>query len=474
MFFFDFNESTLRDSIAFETYVYNAIKLYLQEQNKTILIRESEDYDAILPEGIDEIEGPVYLEIKYFNSPGKNVYFQSIMSFSGRMNKVDNGNVLLILGTNVSEYSINSMKTIFCGRCNKNIEIWTLDVFNEKTKKYREEDFTEIKNPNTLVIDAAINKERDIQTEKSTRDLLINGLKNKYDNQEVVLFLGAGVSIESGIPLWGDLVNNLLAKMIVNRLKESKLSEEKLNKIISLASNNQEASSITQMRYIRSAFDTNEYNKLVHDALYSNNIKINSGLLKALSLLCAPTRTKVGIRGIVTYNFDDILEKRLKKDKIETVTIYDEHGESSPEKLSIFHVHGYMPHNKFDDIENPQLIFSEEDYHKVYTDAYCWSNIVQLNYLRENTCLFIGCSLNDPNLRRLLDVAARGTEKPKHYAIMKRPKIMNSKDIDKEDVLLYKQIDMGIKEKSFSSMGLNIIWVDEYKEIVDILKYIKK
>ena len=118
MFFFDFNESTLRDSIAFETYVYNAIKLYLQEQNKTILIRESEDYDAILPEGIDEIEGPVYLEIKYFNSPGKNVYFQSIMSFSGRMNKVDNGNVLLILGTNVSEYSINSMKTIFCGRCN--------------------------------------------------------------------------------------------------------------------------------------------------------------------------------------------------------------------------------------------------------------------------------------------------------------------------------------------------------------------
>ncbi len=230
--------------------------------------------------------------------------------------------------------------------------------------------------------------------------------------------------------------------MISNKLKASKISENQLNEIISLASSNQEGSSITQMRYIRSAFDNDEYNSFVHDALYSNKVKLKSKLLQSLSSLCTPTRTSIGVKGIVTYNFDDVMERRLKRDKIEYNTIYNEQGASSPEKLSIFHVHGYLPHKKCDEVENPQLIFSEEDYHKVYTDAYCWSNIVQLNYLRENTCLFIGCSLNDPNLRRLLDVASRGIEKPKHYAFMKKPTINGRAGIHKQDVDLYRQIDM--------------------------------
>jgi len=66
------------------------------------------------------------------------------------------------------------------------------------------------------------------------------------------------------------------------------------------------------------------------------------------------------------------------------------------------------------------LIFSEEDYNKIYSDAYSWSNLAQLNSFRDNTCLFIGCSLTDPNLRRLLDVAARSGEKPRHYAFLKK------------------------------------------------------
>lgn len=468
------DDNTLTGSIAFETYVIEAMDKYLEAQEKTAIIKDQYDFvDAVLPDGIDDISGPVYLEIKYFNLPGKSVYFQSILKFAESMQKIDDGSILLIIGTNVTDKSIESMKSLFHSRCNKRIEIWTLDYFDEKTKEYRNGNFIDIKNPNSIVVDDAINNPKSSNDSKKTQEMLLDSLKKKYDNQEIALFLGAGVSIDSGIPLWNDLLNSLLAKMISYKLKDSTLSEDQLNKFITLASANQDGSSITQMRYIRNAFENEEYNRIVHDALYEKKTKLNTKLLVALSSLCTPSRTKIGIKGIVTYNFDDIMERRLKKDKVDFNTIYNEQGISTPDRISVFHVHGFLPHHKVDEVENPQLIFSEEDYHKVYTDAYCWSNIVQLNYLRENTCLFIGCSLNDPNLRRLLDVASRGNDKPRHFAFMKRPSIKPVKGISKQDIELYKQIDISIRNNCYSSMGINIIWVDDYKEITDILLWIK-
>lgn len=474
MNFVNSDDNTLTDSIAFETYVIEAMDKYLEAQKKTAIIKNQYDFvDAVLPDGIDDILGPVYLEIKYFNLPGKSIYFQSIIRFADAMQKIDDGNILFVIGTNVTDKSLESMKSLFHSRCDKNIEIWTLDFFEEKTKKYRNRNFFDIKNPHSIVVDDAINNPKSSYDSKKAQNMLLDSLKKKYDNQEIALFLGAGVSIDSGIPLWDDLLNSLLAKMISYRLKDSTLSENQLNMIISLASANQDGTSITQMRYIRSAFENEEYNRIVHDALYEKKVKLNTKLLVALSSLCTPSRTKIGIKGIVTYNFDDIIERRLKKDKVDYNTIYNEQGVSTPERLSVFHVHGFLPQHKVEEVENPHLIFSEEDYHKVYTDAYCWSNIVQLNYLRENTCLFIGCSLNDPNLRRLLDVASRGNEKPRHFAFMKKPSIKSIKGINKQDIELYKQIDISIRNNCYSSMGINVIWIDDYKEITDILRWIK-
>ena len=106
----------------------------------------------------------------------------------------------------------------------------------------------------------------------------------------------------------------------------------------------------------------------------------------------------------------------------------------------MYHVHGYLPSNFLEESKEPNLIFTEEDYHRVYRDSYSWSNLAQLSALRENTCLFIGCSLTDPNLRRLLDVAARNGENPRHYAFLKKNKIKetrNGERVNKEILELY-------------------------------------
>ena len=472
-FFFDEDNNSRVTYLAFETYVLDTLQKYANSQGKRLITYNDNNlFDACLPDGIDNIEGPLNVEIKYFNTEKKNVYFQSLLPLAQKINESEEEALLLILGADFKEKSIASMLNLITTKTSRRIFIWTLPVFNEKTREYRDGNFDSCTNPNMVLVDAAINNKTSENDLKNARQSILDSLKMKYQNEELALFLGAGVSFDSGIPLWGDLINDLLAKMIASRFKESKMQPEELSKVIDIAYKNQENSSITQMRYIRSAFDNTMYNNLVHDALYSNKPKINTGLLNAISSICAPTRNHIGVQGIVTYNFDDLIERRLKKDNIAVNSIYDDNGCTNNSALSIFHVHGFLPKDFEEDISH-ELIFSEEDYHRVYRDAYCWSNLVQLNYLREKSCLFIGCSLSDPNLRRLLDVASRNNEKPRHFALLRRPQIEKTEGLSKHDIETYRKIDMSIKEKCFSMMGINVIWIDDFKEIREILKWIK-
>src|SRR5690606_21315200 len=94
----------------------------------------------------------------------------------------------------------------------------------------------------------------------------------------------------------------------------------------------------------------------------------------------------------------------------------------SRDELSIYHVHGFLPRDRsgYDGLEKSTLVFSEEGYHELFTDPYHWSNLVQLNLLRETRVLMIGLSLTDPNLRRLLEIAGRRNGPGRHYAFLRR------------------------------------------------------
>jgi len=88
--------------------------------------------------------------------------------------------------------------------------------------------------------------------------------------------------------------------------------------------------------------------------------------------------------------------------------------------------------------------------------------LVQLNKLNENTCLFIGLSLTDPNLRRLLDVANRkkGNSNPGHYIIKKSPSANVAID----------SVARILEEQDAKNLGLNLIWVEDYNEIPKFLE----
>jgi hypothetical protein len=65
-------------------------------------------------------------------------------------------------------------------------------------------------------------------------------------------------------------------------------------------------------------------------------------------------------------------------------------------------------------------VFSEDEYHAEYSDPYKWSNMTQMSLLGRYPGLFVGLSLEDPNIRRLIDVTHRQYPENANYAILPR------------------------------------------------------
>ncbi|WP_199699438.1 MULTISPECIES: SIR2 family protein [Alcanivorax] len=126
------------------------------------------------------------------------------------------------------------------------------------------------------------------------------------------------------------------------------------------------------------------------------------------------------------------------------------------------------------------MVFSEEGYHQIYGEAYHWSNLVQLASLKETTCLMVGLSLSDPNLRRLLEIAAKSLDRPRHYAFMQRIglekfKKESGRNVVRAPVSISKRFldrHHSLNEEVMRELGVNVIWYEEYDEIPRILQKI--
>jgi len=122
-----------------------------------------------------------------------------------------------------------------------------------------------------------------------------------------------------------------------------------------------------------------------------------------------------------------------------------------------YHVHGYLPRSGRIPADS-EMVFSEDAYHSQFIDPFSWSNLIQLTKLTQNTCLFVGISLTDPNMRRLLDVAWRKNhDKKRSHYIIKRNPFLSDGVLDEVSKLL--------EEQDANALGLNVAWVKEWHEI---------
>ena len=303
-----------------------------------------------------------------------------------------------------------------------------------------------------------------------------------YKNKGIVLFLGSGISNDVGIPLWDTLISNLLVEMISEKLAEKSIVIDTLERdaILRKLKTENDATPQLQARYIRTGLGEN-FIRIISKTLYENFKKPNDHWpesFEILSQLCLPRRgNRGGVRAVVTYNFDDVFEKVLTEKGIDCVSIYREPDIPSQDELGIYHVHGFLPHEIKDDeqLSKSLLVFSEEGYHSLLLNPYSWQNIIQLNFLRESTCVMVGLSINDSNLRRLLAISASNSEYPRHFVILPRTVFDYSSSTVREDAYYsFTNVNEELREKSYQELGLNTIWADGIDEVPRILAHLKK
>lgn len=459
-------------AMAFERIVISVLKDYAQSIGKPIEPSPASrdlGYDAIMPSGIRDTDQKTYIAVKLSLRAER---------LSPQLNQIPpDGQLLIIICDTISQQDKQELQAAVRKLCPCAVLIWDCNDLVKETGC--ELDFTEyLATPKKALVEDVIRNTPSREEKEQIKAARIRSLKEQYQSENVTLFLGAGVSISAGLPLWSTLIHQMFISMVYDKLGgEEALTDAEKGAISQLAAKNQESTPLTQVRYISSALEPDDFRRIMRGSLYGGAVKLEADrLLTSIATLSKPIRTHKGLKSIVTYNFDDLLEQKLSKKEIGYHIISREKDIPDPNMLNIYHVHGYLPYQEDNSIDSGMtLVFSEEDYHELYRDVYSWSNLTQLNAFRETTCLFVGCSLEDPNLRRLLDVYRRSCDNPRHYAILKRKTLEGTdkiQGISPEKLQKYRETDDNIRDNYFASIGINVIWVDDFDEIPNILTQI--
>jgi len=292
---------------------------------------------------------------------------------------------------------------------------------------------------------------------KSTNGLLINELKIKLKQSDVTLVLGSGVSRSAGLPDW----KGLLEKLVQSQGDDECPNNRDFEKLYDSLSH----SSIRMASYIEQLHfkdDSKAMIRRMREILYEKGTDLQSPLTRQICSLIEKYNQQV--RSVITYNYDNLIERGLDNLGLEYLTVYQNNRQDDRHKLPIYHVHGHIAPNNSEMENVSDIVFTESSYHEKYTNVYHWSSVEQLHAFERNTCLFIGLSMDDPNMRRLLEIASRNAEELYHYAILLRPKENKQSGVGCAD-------DITIRERLLQSFGINIIWYEDetHEEVVDIL-----
>lgn len=312
---------------------------------------------------------------------------------------------------------------------------------------------------------------------KTARQEIIKNAQDVIAQSNNVLFLGAGVSMSANMPSWKDLLKGLMGE--VKQLKTTTL--EAFKELSSHVLEECGDSNLIMGRYLQTAISLYNnkavFSELIQKYLYNENN--TSPLLMNLARIVQHKK----VNEVITYNFDDLLEQNLVKlnltDSIDFTAISKDAEIKGHNTLPIYHVHGIIP--KVGPVDT--VVFSEEEYHKRYSTAYHWSNVEQLHALTRTHCFFVGLSMTDPNLRRLLDAAKEmnNSNSINHYAFLQRKNLENycvsdvnntckyvhvsGSLIDKDKQKEIYNLNYSVIDSIFMDLGVNVIWYEDHKEL---------
>ncbi|HEY0515270.1 MAG TPA: SIR2 family protein [Thermoanaerobaculia bacterium] len=338
----------------------------------------------------------------------------------------------------------------------------------------------------------------------------LDGLRRAWAEKDLVLFLGAGVSKPYGIPTWKDLVLEILFDQtdVARRLEPVDLPFRRALAawlvdyydydpiILARVVKNE-----IRRRASRSSGSQNDAHALflekVREHLYPKEPPVphEPTTLTAVADFIKRSGDGSGISAVVSFNYDDLLERKLAG-SFDFRPVWSARRSRS-KALPILHPHGFLPQEG--DSSECRLVFTEDDYHGLTATVFHWALTAVVHYLRHNTVLFIGLSMLDPNLRRLLDASYVFGDIPAHWQVQMRHKISRTemrtvrRDIRDRARRFRREMELGPAEQIpelqeavlsvleqadsydrnlFEAMGVKTIWVESYDDIPALLERI--
>lgn len=274
---------------------------------------------------------------------------------------------------------------------------------------------------------------------------------NDFNRYNTAIFAGAGVSASAKIPDWQSLLRNLLAD-------DSIFTTDDFVNVFKSS----DCSNLVTARYIEKTLNVDKKTLIqkIRGMLYPNDYHAESELIKTICRLIVQQKN---LRSVITYNYDTLIEECLTREGKSCFSVYKNNRDDS-NSFPVYHVHGIVFRNSEHNFDE-EIVLTENDYHRVYSEVFDWSNVEQIHALAQYTCFFIGLSLNDPNLRRLLEIAHRDSSTVRHYVFLQRKSAYS--ELEKAEK------DFQTRENMFADLGLNVIWYkgdDCHKELPELLK----
>lgn len=219
-------------------------------------------------------------------------------------------------------------------------------------------------------------------------DSLKNFLAEQLYYGRLSLVLGAGASIGFGFPNWDDLVTR--AFVIAGVTYPS-------------GKNNEDAAEDLLTGYCQN--DDILFANLIRRALYQGcdislaHIRQND-LLAAIGAIVMSSR-RGNVSKVISYNFEELLELYLNYYGFDVNSVPIVPAWALRSDVTIYHPHGFLPSNESEELTRG-IVFAQIHYDRIVGKLTEVWRQMQIDIFRSTTCLFIGLSGNDANLRNML------------------------------------------------------------------------
>jgi len=280
---------------------------------------------------------------------------------------------------------------------------------------------------------------------------------------DLTVVVGAGASMEAGLPSWGQLVESLLDDALAERgwTRDGPAIKQYAGR-----------NGLLTAAEVASALLESDLGDKVKERLYQG-ADASSLTPGPLANAVAALQHAFGPRmSIGTFSYDDLIETALRARPTAArwwshVRSYIQQREPQPNSVGVTHLHGLRGRE-----DKGHVVLTESDYQIMQTSTSCWQEDWFIARLRASSCLFVGISMSDPNLLRYLH-RARHVGRP-HYALLLRDDERDDRPSGNDRIAsrpsaTSRERCEETERLRWAKLGVTVLFVDNYADVAQFI-----